>query len=280
MASIKKVTADSGGVARLLRHNNRDSRYHSKSNPDIDPTLSDRNYSLSPDRPCTPQEYYKVRLDTVYLYKRKDVVTLAEVVCTLPRNIRLDDTEAQREFFQQTYNFLVQRYGGQYEENVVSCCVHLDEGKRRPVLNRFTGEPELNPDGTEKTELICGRPHLHFDFIPCVKIDMERELAKKHHDPKIEKYTEKVCCSKVLTAREYKVFHPQWERYLRTNATLDSVKNAEVRTGITKQQGGNISVEKYKSTYLEIEKEIEKLRAMQFKIVNDVDRTDEIRGRF
>lgn len=280
MASIIKVTADSGGVARLLRHNNRNASYHSRSNPDIMPQLSNRNYSLAPDRPWSAEEQYKYRLNEVYLYKRKDVVTMAEVVCTLPKNISLDDEEAQREFFQQTYNYLSERYGGPDEENVVSCCVHMDEGKRRPVLNRFTGEPELNPDGSEKTELVCGRPHLHFDFIPCVKIDMDRELAKKHHDPKIELYTEKVCCSKVLTAREYKVFHPQWERYLRTNATLDSVKNAEVRTGITKQQGGNITVEKYKSAYRELEKELEKLRAMQ-RAVGDFNRSevDQI-GRF
>lgn len=72
-----------------------------------------------------------------------------------------------------------------------------------------------------------GQPHLHFLFIPVVP-------DKKHGG-------EKVCANDVLNRKELSNFHPALQKFLNLNNI-----NANVTSGITKEQGGNRTVKEMK----------------------------------
>ena len=257
MAAIAKY-ADVAAACRILYHNNRNVYDHSFSNPDIVPQLSKYNYSLSPIRNVSAVEYFEKRLSEVYIYPRKDIIKMAEIICTLPEEISLDDLDAQRDFFAHTYNFLADRYGGPDQINVLSCTVHVDEGIRKPAVNRFTGEVIYNEDGSMKMELVSGRPHLHFDFVPGVDINISNEKAKKRYDPKIENYTQKLCASEVLSLKDYKHLHNDWQNYL-----FEHGVDVIVHSGRTKKQGGNITVEQYKTIFRHLQAKIDRLEQIE-----------------
>lgn len=124
---MKHYTAAS--VRGVLAHNTRAENY---SNPDIDPSRSKYNYSLSGHD--DDYSYYEKRLSEVHHMKRANLNTLSSWVITLPKGIKHED---QKRFFQECKNFLDERYG---EKNCVSADVHFDETT----------------------------PHLHYTFIPVV----------------------------------------------------------------------------------------------------------------
>ncbi|WP_186312786.1 plasmid recombination protein, partial [Bacillus pumilus] len=82
----------------------------------------------------------------------KDVKVCSDWVVTLPENLKGTSEKEQREFFEKTYEFLANRYGG--EKNVLSANVHKDETT----------------------------PHMHFAFMPVVwdeKKQREKVSAKE-----------------------------------------------------------------------------------------------------
>ena len=68
-----------------------------------------------------------------------------------------------------------------------------------------------------------GYPHLHHYFIPVVP-------DRKHGG-------EKICANDVLNRKELRNFHPALDKHLREHGV-----NANIQTGITKAQGGNLTV--------------------------------------
>lgn len=132
MASVQKFAETA--IVNLLRHNDR--TIQAPSNPDIDFSRSNHNYSLIPERSMSSYDYYKQRKSELYCYNRHDVKVLAGWVVTAPKELAVVDRE---KFFQESHIFLSDRYG---LENVVQSIVHQDEG---------------------------GQPHLHFVFIPVTK---------------------------------------------------------------------------------------------------------------
>ena len=141
MSSVKKFTE--GAIVNQLRHIER--TIQNPSNKDIDVSKINYDYYLSPERGMSSYSYYKIRKEELYVYNRKDVVTMAGWVVTAPKDLA---KEEEKRFFEITYSFLEKRYG---TENVVSAVVHGDEE---------------------------GQPHLHFCFIPVVP-------DKKHGGEKI-----------------------------------------------------------------------------------------------
>lgn len=144
MGSLSKFTH--GQVLTQIRHAAREIR--NSSNKDIDPARSNLNYSLAPLRlrkdgdrlhGISPYDYYKERKSQVYIYGRKDVVTLCCWIITSPKTIPQNQQEL---FFKETHKFLANRYG---EKNIVNSVVHLDETT----------------------------PHLHFQFSPIIP-DLKR----------------------------------------------------------------------------------------------------------
>jgi hypothetical protein len=125
-------------VGQLCQHYERkklpDGSYVKFGNEDIDTTQSHLNYNLAPERKQI--DFINQRCSEVKCMNRKDVNVMVSWVITLPKDF---PQERSREFFEQTYRFLNERYGG--EKNVISSYVHLDETT----------------------------PHMHYAFIPVVK---------------------------------------------------------------------------------------------------------------
>ncbi|OOR04434.1 mob protein, partial [Bacillus cereus] len=147
MAHVEKYTK--GSVQGLSIHWDRKTKNH--SNPDIDNERSDLNYDLCEKEGNTLSRMHN-RLSEVHCLNRKDVKVSADWIITLPENLKGASEQEQRQFFEKTYEFLTDRYGG--EKNVLSANVHNDETT----------------------------PHMHFAFMPVVwdeKKQREKVSAKE-----------------------------------------------------------------------------------------------------
>lgn len=146
MAHFQKNSRTS--VGHLGKHYERgkdeSSEYVKFGNQDIKPELSPLNYNLAPEREMGPVNFIKQRTSEVQCLNRADVKVMCSWVVTLPKNFPKDQ---EREFFEQSYRFLANRYGG--EKNVVSAYVHKDESQ----------------------------PHMHFAFVPVV-LDQKKGIEK------------------------------------------------------------------------------------------------------
>lgn len=209
MASIEKYAQSA--VYAILRHNERTAATH--SNPDIDPEKADSNYRLSPDHGCTDYDYFKEKLQDYTCMNRKDVVKMASWVITAPKDLPIAQEPA---FFECCHAFLKERYGA---ENELQAIVHYDE--IHTFVNAQTGCLEKS------------RPHLHYSFIPAIT----DEKGKPH-----------ICCKKVIDRKELRNFHGDLQRFI--NQWKDGngrPLHATVYSGVTRQNGGNITVKELKS---------------------------------
>lgn len=234
MASVEKYTQAS--VVGILRHNNRE--IVNNSNIDIDPSLTYLNYELTPEREMSHYQYFKKRKSELYAYGRKDLKVLASWVVTAPKE--LESKEDIDRFFEVTFDFLAQKYR---IENVIQATVHFDEGKREKIRDRWTNEVIRDEFGKPVTELVKGRPHLHFSFIPSAPDNNSKHVQK-----------EKICANDVLTRKHLKTFHGELQEYLDKRGV-----KASVITGITKEKGRNMTVDELKERYM-MEKELAELR--------------------
>lgn len=147
MAHLTKLTrSEVGGIGV---HVERQTDNH--ANKDINIEKSHLNYSLLEDDLNVHQRLAK-RLNEVYVFNRKDVNVACSWIVTLPNTLLSNLESDKRLFFEETHNFLKNRYGG--ERNVIMSEVHRDE----------------------TTE------HLHFVFVPVVydkNNDREKVSAKE-----------------------------------------------------------------------------------------------------
>lgn len=122
-----------GAVRGIQAHNERE-KDHSNTNPDIDYTRTNENYNLSLVEQQQLQQMQanylrsiNERVKQLNLPKavRADAVVMCGFVVT--SDLTFFDKlkpEQQRAFFEESYNFLAQRYG---KENIISAVVHMDE---------------------------------------------------------------------------------------------------------------------------------------------------------
>lgn len=133
MAHVTKFTK--GALYGISIHNERKTEAH--TNEDIDIAKSDRNYDLC-EKPGDLLSRLNTRLEEVDVFQRKDVKVAGSWVVTLPESLKNTSEDEQRLFFEKTYTFLENRYGG--AKNTLSAYVHNDETT----------------------------PHMHFVFVPTV----------------------------------------------------------------------------------------------------------------
>lgn len=233
MASIEKYTNNQ--VIYILRHNTREAP-QPPSNIDIDKDRTPQNYVLSDNGKESADiiKYYKERKKELYIYGRKDVVTACQWVITAPKEL---SKEQERNFFKSCHNFLCDKYGNR---NCLLSVVHCDEGVK-------------NKDG----EIIAGRSHLHFVFMPVVKNKNFLQPTNTGNVPKSRQFKEKLCCNDLINKKHLQQFHPDLQKYISKKGF-----NVKIQTGITKQQGKNIRVEQLKeqTRTKELEKEIKNLK--------------------
>lgn len=152
MASLCKATKGASG--NLFDHYERKEDIKFK-NQDIDKTKSNLNYNLFTNalyvdndnivKEKSQREILNKRLSEVKVLKRNNVNVTCNWVITLPKTIK-ENSEEEKLFFQESYNFLKNRYG---EKNIISSYVHKDEVT----------------------------PHMHFCFVPVV-IDKKKNIEK------------------------------------------------------------------------------------------------------
>lgn len=121
----------SGQASAISRHWKRENKNYSNEN--IRQEFSYLNYNLAPER---NSEWLKQKVEehkNIYA-SSKNLNVLCDWVVTAP--IELTEPEQQKRFFEETYQFLKERYN--HADNIYSACVHMDETT----------------------------PHLHFAFIP------------------------------------------------------------------------------------------------------------------
>jgi len=249
MASMKKFT--NRAVAGQLKHCKRE--IENNRNTDIDPARSPQNIILSPDRGMPEYEYYRQRKSELYCYNRADLKTLVGWIITAPQELK--SREEQISFFRKTYEFLEKRYG---RENLVLAICHFDEGKTRKIKERWGEDYVMDENGDIQTEVVLGRPHLHFYFIPAVP-----DRNPKHPQ------AEKICASERVNKKDLLTFHPDLSKY----TGCDGVINHKI-----KELGRNFTVKELKANYEDIENELERLREIECKynrtIEWEIDRTD------
>lgn len=254
MASVEKFGERSN--SNQLRHILRQVRY--PANADIDSSRTHLNYSLSPERSCSAYEYLKKRLSQLHIFKRPDLKIMSGWVITKPTDL---DDEWEDIFFSACYNFLKDRYGG--EKNVIAADVHKDES---------------------------GEPHLHFCFVPVAvnkpnenmlkvinylkenpdannteaakELGIDRKTVRRYREVKESDIKmEKLCARDVLNKKELQNFHKDLQNY------LDEVGiPANVHTGITKRNGGNMTVKQLKMQREHLRQHPEQLNEIEEKL--------------
>lgn len=144
---IRVAKFNSSAVRGIQIHDERE-KDKSHSNPDIDFSKTEENYSLKERPNKTYNQVIKERIDSLDLKKavRKDAVVMCSFVVTSDKdffnNISLEQEKA---YFQKAYNFVKEKYG---EQNIISAEVHKDETT----------------------------PHLHINFIP---VTQDNRLSAK-----------------------------------------------------------------------------------------------------
>lgn len=148
MANVAKYTR--GACGHLMKHYERakdeNGEYVKFHNQDIDQARTHLNYNLAPERDVSQWGYVKQRCEEVYCCKRSDVNVMCSWVITAPKDFLKAHPELEERFFQESYDFLENRYG---KDNVISAYVHRDENT----------------------------PHMHFAFVP-VTYDKKKQRDK------------------------------------------------------------------------------------------------------
>ena len=226
MARLEKYSRQK--VKYILRHVSRECP-KPYGNSDIDSSRTALNVSLIEGRTGAAEcyDYFKKRLSEVYCYHHKELKVLAQWVVTSPVDLK---AEQETEFFEVTNDFLDSLYGS---DNCVQAIVHYDEG----VKNHLG-------------EIVFGRPHLHYSFIPI--------LPNKHHNKGARTasagYSEKVCANELLNRQHLIKWHSEFQKFLNEHGVKCTVKNGATA-------GGNRTVAELKEqSKLEIENQFLKQR--------------------
>lgn len=137
MAHIAKYKANA--FSHMIAHYE-----HKYDRDNIDKELSHNNYTIS-CREQSDKDYYEERKSHIEEYKkvRKDGVTFADIIFTLPREYKGDE----QKFFLACYEFCYNRYG---KDNMLSGYVHKDEPGARSHMHVAIMTVEKDKKGHER----------------------------------------------------------------------------------------------------------------------------------
>lgn len=221
MAHVEKYTK--GSVQGLSIHWDRKTENH--SNQDIDNERSHLNYDLCEKKGDTLSRMND-RLSKVHCLNRKDVKVCANWAVTLPESLKNASDKEQRKFFEKTYEFLTNRYGG--EKNVLSANVHNDET----------------------------RPHMHFAFMPVVW-DKKKEREKVSAKEVLTRKDLKTFHQDLDKFLKQEIPHIYKEGILNDKTIgVDTVKELKKYSGEIQRQKNNMDAE-FKEHEQKLEKQIQ-----------------------
>ncbi|MDO4518296.1 MAG: plasmid recombination protein [Bacillota bacterium] len=223
-------------VTNQLRHVLREIQY--PKNTDIDPERTHLNYSLTPTRYQTPREYLKERLDELHVHNRSDRVILSGWVITKPQDLPEKD---ERAFFEACYEFLESRYGG--EKNVIAAEVHKDESGEPHIHFLFTPVTVYRPPENmlKVIEFLKEHPEMN-NTHAAEALGISRKTVRRYRDKTdADVKHEKLAAKDVINKEDLVTFHKDLQKFLDQRGIA-----ANVNSGITKAQGGNMTVEQLK----------------------------------
>ncbi|MDR3668866.1 MAG: MobV family relaxase [Ignavibacteriaceae bacterium] len=169
-AVVHMMKIGKGGVRGIQSHNQREKE--SRNNPDIDKTRSNQNYDVLNQGNINYNRAVKERIE-VFATKtatvRKDAVVMCNFVVTSDeQTMKAMSPERQKEFFNDSTEFFMKRYGG---ENVVNATVHMDE--KTPHMH--LGVVPITNDGRLACKSIFTRKEL-----TSLQTDFAREVGLKY----------------------------------------------------------------------------------------------------
>ena len=244
---VEKIKG-AAAVAGLQIHNNRE-RMHSNTNPDIDRSRSELNYSLIEQHSHNYNKLIEERLQQGYKGKkaiRKDAVRMCEMLFTSDGDFFSHLSESdQRQFFLDCFEFAVQRYG---RENIIAATIHLDEATPHMHLDFVP----LTPDGRlSAKDLLGGRKEmqqLQDDFYSTVssKYGLERgsradlesgDRPRKHLET--AEYKEKLAAARMAAADQIEQI---------AEKRIQAAGNAQIVAEQSAKEAEQIAAEKQKQT--------------------------------
>lgn len=233
MAANKKFSKDE--VVQQLRHVQREIQY--PKNRDIDKERSYLNYSLTPRRGMSPKDYLKKRLKEIHVTNRKDRVILSGWIVTKPREL---DEKDERAFFEACFEFMAGRYGG---KNVISAEVHKDESGEPHLHFLFTPVTSYteNENLVKVIKLMKEHPELNNTEAGAILGVSRKTVARYRNCTEEDIKTEKLNAKEVISKNDLITFHGDLQNFLNKKGI-----NANVNSGVTKAQGGNMTVDQLK----------------------------------
>ena len=223
-------------ITNQLRHVLREIQY--PKNTDIDPERTHLNYSLTPMRYLSPKEYLKKRLSELHIHNNKDRVILSGWIITKPKEL---DEKYEERFFEACYEFLENRYGG--EKNVIAANVHKDESGEPHMHFLFTPVAEYKPNDNmlKVIDYVSENPKANNTEIAAA-VGISKKTVRRYRDvTKDDIKTEKLSAKAVINKNDLITFHKDLQKYLNKKGI-----DANINSGITKAQGGNMTVNQLK----------------------------------
>jgi len=201
MANMQKYSRMQD-IGHLCKHYERSVASGHYSNEEIDESKIKDDYNLAPER-GKQTDYIKQKIDEICEGKtlRKDAVKMCTWVINYPSSL---PPEGSQKFFEEAYNFLVDRYGsrsGLGEDVVISAYVHTSETTDHmhfaflPVVQRTSGKAFCAKEVVGKKEL----QSFHEDFSIYMS---ERNICKKSDI--LNGNTKRDSRGRVLSVRELK----------------------------------------------------------------------------
>lgn len=167
-AVVHMMKIKAGGVRGIQSHNNREKP--SKTNPDIKPTETHKNYNIIPS-----QHYQKDIKEKIKFFAtetktvRKDAVVLCNFIVTSDeQTMKAMSEEQQQAFFESSFLWFSDRYGA---ENIINATVHMDE--TTPHLH--IGIVPITDDGRLSAKKLFDRKEM-----TAIQTDFARDVGKHY----------------------------------------------------------------------------------------------------
>lgn len=239
---VQKMTI--GSVKGIEIHDRREKDI-SHTNKDINWEHTHQNYDLNQKQNHNFYQAVKNKIGKLNLPKavRKDAVVMAQVLVTSDHDFFENlSHDQQRQFFKDSYQFLVSRYG---QENVISAIVHLDERT----------------------------PHMHFNFVPVTadgRLSAKSVLTRQSLVEQQTAFYEQVGKKYGLNRGQTKAERIEQGNY-RKNMTMPEFKAYTAQLGSLKEQVATLtkteqrareSVSKAQEHIQEIQNSIKPLQAV------------------
>lgn len=186
----------------------------------------------------TEYENAKVVINRLSIYKKQDINYMSGWVITKPKELA---AIYEKDFFAACYEFMSERYGG--EKNVISAEVHKDESGEPHMHFCFVPVAEYIPNENmiKVVRFLKENPELN-NTQAAEELGIDRKTVRRYRNMRESDIkTERLSAREVLNKEELQTFHKDLQKFLDKKGIP-----ANINSGITKEQGGNMTVEQLK----------------------------------